>query len=404
MKHILLPLLLLMALVVRAQELPGVVGIFKMDENCGLIDAFDTDPSNGALIDVALTPNRFGTANAALSFAASTSYATLGVVPRLQLADDKSFTFSIRPVPTNSNITGSIFLYGNGIVIRYIETVSPAEVKLEALFGGVSYFTLKLTPNQWQNIAITFRKNFSGAESQAAGYVGGALVVQGNRAKTSASFTNSLAMLGPRDQSTLTNGFRGALDDLRIYTRVLSLSEVQNIALPAKLEFFKGEYAKGIVELSWKTSMKENLSHFNVQKSADGTNFTTISRIEAGVGSYVAYDTVAAAPASASYRLQIVDKDQQFKYSDVISVSFEDTTTPDTSSIAVYPNPGSRVINIRGTGNGAKIIIVNNAGSIVKKEVHSTASPISITALRPGLYYIRIEDGEKKKVIKFIKR
>lgn len=396
MKYILLSLLVVTAHAVRAQELLGFVGGWRMDSNCQLIDISSTSPAGGALIDVSLTTNSKNAPNTALSFIQTSSYISLGVVDKFKLANDKSISFFVKPVPLGSNHQGSIFSYGSGFNIRYIE--QGANLRLEIIFGGTSYLTRNLTANEWQHVTITFQKDFSASRSKIFYYVDGALVAEADQPKSANTFNNVVALIGFENPYSTTTGFRGSLDNLKIYNRTLTSAEVQNLALPVTLEYFRARKSDGPVELTWKTQIEENVSHFELQKSSDGQNFKTITSVDAGKYEYLAYDA-SDNSGMGWYRLKVVDIDGKVTFSNVVRVAGNQTDV----AMKLFPNPGTQKIQIVGSSGYGKISVFNNAGKMVKQQQFSTTNTLDISSLPPGLYYIIFFDGNKKMSSKFTK-
>jgi hypothetical protein len=397
MKHLLLPLMLSLALPAFAQEPEGLILKFKMDGSCELTDetAF---PAGGVLVDVTATTDVHNHPNAAFNFTLSSSYITLGVVDKLKLAGDKTITFWIKPTLAG-NRTGSVFIYGNGIVIGYQEASSVS--RLNVSFGGTQYMQVPLTANEWHAVTITFEKNYTAANSRAIAYIDGVQVQQAERAKSEQTFTNALALMGPATQTwPIVNGFRGSLDGFKVYNRALSAAEVSNAILPAKLEFIKAKRIDDVVELHWKTSLEDNVSHFDVQKSSDGINFQTIGKVNAGKYDYLFYETNNS-NGETWYRLQTVDRDGKTEFSRIVKVG----PATETSSIRIFPNPATTELNFSGILNNYTVTIVSPAGTILKQQ-QPRDNKVFLTGLRPGLYYVIIYDnnGNKKLISKFIKR
>lgn len=380
------------------QELSGLILHSKMESSCEFKDEIAVSPANGVLVDVSLAANRSNAANSAIAFTQNTSYITLGAVEKLKLTGDRSISFWIKPTITGSNRTGSIFSYGNGMVIGYQEQTSIP--KLNISFGNTLYLQTNLT-TQWQAVTITFAKNFSPTKSKASIYIDGVFKAESEQNKTVQSFSNSIAMIGPANFVTPTNGFRGTLDDLRMYDRALTATEILNAVLPIKLESFTAKRVNGVVQLDWRTTMEENFSHFDIQKSADGMMFQTISETPGGKYNYQAFDSNASLVSDTWYRLQMVDKDGKTEYSNIIKVG---RGSAEESSITMFPNPATETINFSGITAGHTIKIINTTGKLVKQQ--QMANKINIADIPPGLYYVVIYDsmGNKKMVSKFIKR
>jgi hypothetical protein len=397
MRYFLFPFILVVSQIIRGQELPGLVAKYTMDNSCELIDAAAESPVDGVLNDVSPAADRNNFTNAALSFNTNTSYIALGVVEKLKLAGDKSFSFWIKPAITGANRTGSIFTYGNAIVISYLEQSSIPKLRLT--FGNTQYQSVNLQ-NQWQLVTVTFVKDYSSPTSKASVYIDGILSTGSEQNKSAHNFADVIALMGPASQDALTNGFRGDLDDLRIYNRALTDAEILNAALPVQLESFSAKRANGMIALSWQTSAEENFSHFHVQRSTDGVQFTTIEKVNAGAPPYIAYDA-SALHTDVWYRLEMVDDDGKTQLSKVIKVGHDTTADPELS---VFPNPACEVLYLKGISVNYIIHIISPTGSLIQQK--RMVKKIDISALVPGLYYIVIYDehGNKKLTSKFIKR
>lgn len=398
MRYLLVPLLLSIIQSGYTQELSGLIVKYTMDNACELVDEMPGSPVNGVLNDVVIAPGRGNVDNTALAFNLNTSYITLGVVEKLKLTGDHSISFWIKPTITGADRSGSIFTYSNAIVIGYLEQSSVPKLNLR--FGNTQYQVVDLS-NQWQTVTVTFEKNYSSTKSKASVYINGLLVNENEQNKSTADFSNAIVLMGPVNQNTLTNGFRGTLDDMRIYDRALSTEEVLNAVLPVKLEFFNAKRNKSTVELSWKTSIEQNFSHFNIQRSADGIQFAGIKKVDGGKNNYLVYD--AAKPdTDVWYRLEMVDNDGKKEYSNIVRVSRD--TTPQPTAISVFPNPASETIYFRGLSPNNTVNIINATGTLVKQK--RSVNEVYIADIAPGLYYIVIYDqyGNKQLVSKFIKR
>jgi hypothetical protein len=95
--------------------------------------------------------------------------------------------------------------------------------------------------------------------------------------------------------------------------------------------------------LKWATASEQHNDHFEVERSFDGTSFTTIGQV-AGHGTtsaasaYTFTDTGVAAKAIGTvyYRLRQVDTDGTATYSPQRTVSF---TKVALAKLALFPNP-----------------------------------------------------------------
>lgn len=66
-------------------------------------------------------------------------------------------------------------------------------------------------------------------------------------------------------------------------------------------------------------------------------------------------------------------------------------------SLTIYPNPASNVLFINGSGNeSAKVLIVDLPGRVVlQSDLTNDETRLEISGLKPGIYMVKIMDGEK---------
>ncbi|MFT4687124.1 MAG: hypothetical protein ACI94D_002087, partial [Neolewinella sp.] len=110
--------------------------------------------------------------------------------------------------------------------------------------------------------------------------------------------------------------------------------EANATALPVELIGFSGTAKECSYALSWSVAEEENFSHYEVEKSADGRYFTTLSRVESGRRDYTLTDE--SAKGQAYYRLKMVDLDGTYVYSSLLAAK---TECGRNSLISLYPNP-----------------------------------------------------------------
>jgi len=89
----------------------------------------------------------------------------------------------------------------------------------------------------------------------------------------------------------------------------------------------------------WKTMMEMKVDYFNVQRSADGTNFQTIGQLDSKMTDSTSayelnydYTDASTLPGTSYYRLQIVDRNGFSNYSAVIHISNNQAT-----GIKIFP-------------------------------------------------------------------
>ena len=124
------------------------------------------------------------------------------------------------------------------------------------------------------------------------------------------------------------------------------------VALPLKLLSFTGLLKNNVTHLQWETANETNTSHFVVERSIDGNNFSNIGTVAAagnsrGTQKYDYVDDAATQQSSSTlyYRLKMVDLNRDFTYSKVITI----TLKPSGYTVALYPNPIHDILKVRLT-------------------------------------------------------
>ncbi len=191
----------------------------------------------------------------------------------------------------------------------------------------------------------------------------------------------------------------------------LGLSDLLPGILPLTLINFTAVYEDQTIKLAWQTAQEMNTNYFDIERSIDGINFFKMGMVTAkgndnSVANYSFPDNAIPyrnpQQQMVNYRLKIVDKDGQFRYSKVVSVNFTSS-----SSIAIYPNPAKNILQIEGLNSSAPstISIVNISGNIVKQvTVENNNYRFDVGRLAAGTYHVRIEKNKKITILKFIKQ
>ena len=146
--------------------------------------------------------------------------------------------------------------------------------------------------------------------------------------------------------------------------------------LPLDLLSFTGQLQNNnSVLLNWKTENEINTSHFAIERSADGIRFNGIGNVTAngrnntgGSFSYAFTDNDAINQSSQRlyYRLKVVDIDGNFKYSNIISVSFPLIT----GKISIAPNPVLTTVNVAVAAETNGMVqwkLMDNVGRVILK-------------------------------------
>jgi PQQ-dependent dehydrogenase (s-GDH family) len=185
-----------------------------------------------------------------------------------------------------------------------------------------------------------------------------------------------------------------------------------NVILPMHLLAFTGSLQNNATLLQWKTVNEINMSHFDIERSINGADFTKIGS-ETAKGnnnspnnySYIDYDAANQNASVVYYRLKIVDVNGSFTYSQIISVTFTSTTT-----FTVRPNPVQQILYIHGKKDFHKPLqaeLYDLSGKVLRKEQEfKNDFSIDVTSLKPGVYILKMYNGSdvEDQVYKVIKQ
>ncbi len=161
------------------------------------------------------------------------------------------------------------------------------------------------------------------------------------------------------------------------------------------------------VQLKWKTETESNTSHFEIERSIDGRNFTSIANKNAAGTSTttVNYDLVDPNMNVAVYyyRLKLVDIDGRFIYSNTAPVR---KFSGGVKAVRMFPNPAVSQVNLEFSNAKGNYVVslYNQAGQEVstqKTTINSTTQYISINRnnLAAGSYLVKVKSTENNEVL-----
>ncbi len=189
--------------------------------------------------------------------------------------------------------------------------------------------------------------------------------------------------------------------------------------LPVSITSFKGERMASGNLLTWITANEVNNAGFELERSADATQFASIAKIatkaEGGnSNAELTYNYLDANPlkGDAYYRLKQLDKDGKVSYSTVVLLKADKVSRIEIAGL--YPNPATERLNLKLTAPEASRInvqITDITGRIMQtREVMVNAGnnliDFNIASFTSGIYTIKVTglDGETNLVKKFVKQ
>jgi ELWxxDGT repeat protein len=184
--------------------------------------------------------------------------------------------------------------------------------------------------------------------------------------------------------------------------------------LPLNFLEFKAWFEGNDAVLNWKTDHEVNTNNFIIERSIDGSNYYTVGQIKSfntpGVHQYAFTDDNAASLTENIfyYRIKQTDIDDRFSYSKIVTLTKENNA----SSVTIYPNPASTMLNLAIKARQKEKInynIFDNAGrKVMQQSVQVYAGfnnlSLDINKLAAGVYYIKLSGIALDKRLQFVKR
>ncbi|MBX2933413.1 MAG: hypothetical protein KF825_04155 [Ferruginibacter sp.] len=134
--------------------------------------------------------------------------------------------------------------------------------------------------------------------------------------------------------------------------------------------------------LNWKTANEQNVSHFEIEKSYDGRNFSSIGTKPAfnqAVNNYSFTDNTNGVDAKSYYRIRQVDADGRVAYSNILFISF------DEKGISIYPTMFKDKFNLQ-----------NNQDKMLQLDLYTADGKLLQTqSIRPGIKTINVNTMQK---------
>jgi len=207
-----------------------------------------------------------------------------------------------------------------------------------------------------------------------------------------------------------TPGYPGPLLSYSLSTDGTSITDITygtSVVLPLRFISFTAVSNKQGVALNWQTGDELNTSHFNVQHSPDGSNFTKIGEVAAGGTGAHNYNFTDIHPSQGDnyYRIQEVDLDGQFTYSSTARIN---VTNLAVNEFYVVNNPVQNTlrVHIGVNSSNAMLAIFDMSGKLVLRTPVTTdeIQQIDASALTPGIYTIQYISATNKVSKKFVKQ
>ncbi len=173
------------------------------------------------------------------------------------------------------------------------------------------------------------------------------------------------------------------------------------VTLASQFTSFEGKLvSSGVVELTWTAETDQMHDYFEIERSADGSNFISLAKNTAPPYKYI---DQGVKPGSNYYRIKQVDKNGKEIFSKTIKIVFD----PSRAVVNVFPNPVADRLNVRisaGERTQLKIQLSDVEGKIIYKR-SSTFEPgtsdIKIDMLKMGaqVYVLQVINSNNEVIL-----
>lgn len=164
--------------------------------------------------------------------------------------------------------------------------------------------------------------------------------------------------------------------------------------LPVHFIGLDAKKASGGTQLTWKVAGEENVNRYEVERSTDGRNFTSVASVATGKRDTYTYLDAHTA-STVYYRIKNVDNDGKFKYSSVARI----VNGKLEIVLKAFPQPVINQLTVQHPvikGNG--LISVSTADGRIVKTIRpangSMQTYVDMNSLQKGMYMIRFDGGD----------
>lgn len=176
-----------------------------------------------------------------------------------------------------------------------------------------------------------------------------------------------------------------------------SVITVNNIILPVNfIDITAARYSNGNI-VRWIVASEPNIDHYEVERSIDGNVFEFIGSMPFRAGSQTTaeYSFVDKNVPGAAYyyRVKETDRDGQFSYSKIVSVSADAAV-----QVNIYPNPARDIVNVQvntGQAEPAKLIVTDAHGQAVSSisvqlKKGGNIFTLNSSLIHAGVYHVSV--------------
>lgn len=339
---------------------------------------------------------------------------------------------------------GSDNVNGGRFTVRINNVSGSYKLRIENKGGGVNG-TVTLNDGNWHHIAVTYDNSLSTNKYKL--YVDGNLDTQGDISTATNTVALTNMIIGRRINPSLGGFFNGSIDEVRIWDKALTLTEIQ-----ANKNY------------QFCTAPADLKAYFKINEGTVNSNNTTITSINSTAGSYtgtlnnfvlngttsnfisgasslqtpnvnntvsVSGSTITAAQAGAAYQwvncsngtaitgatTQSFTPSVAGNYSVMITLAGCTQTSSCQSvtlgvndveaipELTLSPNPTSGILKIKAKNEIEKVEITNVTGQrSMSFQPNSANAELNISQLKEGVYLVKVSSKQQSQIYKIIKK
>lgn len=347
--------------------------------------------------------DRFGNANSAIAINSnSTVNDSVNISNLPQGAAARSFSFWVKRTNNSTNISYPIYYGRNANYQAYAIGMSTAKATIFMWHPTSNDPFANSTSNNanWYHYVVT--TSLDGIHKL---YVNGTLVL--TTAQVTLNTVGTVLNIGRYT-------FVGALDDLKIFSGVLdqdavtSLYNTNTVPLPTKITKFTLAPKNNINNLIWISENETNVAHFNIEYSTTGKDFEKVGVVSAGKKEYSFAHHYSTKNDIQYYRLQVVDKDGKYAFSNVVKVK----QAIKSLEAEIYPTIVKDVVTINITSKNktnATVTVVDLNGKLVSQKSIQinegiNTNTIELNKAAKGMYIVKVNTTSEHIIQKIVKQ
>ena len=176
--------------------------------------------------------------------------------------------------------------------------------------------------------------------------------------------------------------------------------------VPVTLISFTGSLVNSIPQLQWQTANETGVNRFEIDRSPDDINFSTLSEANAVGSGNNNYSFTDIQPLTGKnyYQLKMINNDGGFTYSNIILIS---VGSNNSKTFDIYPNPVSNQLTVQydNPGNDAIINIFSSLGQkvLTVNTNGQNKTTIDVSNLAVGTYIVQLNRSSETQMGKFVK-